>query len=78
MELETVRVVSPVSDENPHGYVIINASDLTEDHVVFEDSAEPAPKPLKPGKAAKGTPPDAPALPEAEGEAAPGLSDNTE
>ena len=25
---ETVKVVSPVSDGNPHGYIVINASDF--------------------------------------------------
>ena len=33
--VETVRVVSPVSDGNPHGYVVINRTDLTPEHEVF-------------------------------------------
>jgi hypothetical protein len=37
MECPTVKVVSPVSDENPHGYIVINESDLTEDYEVFGD-----------------------------------------
>jgi hypothetical protein len=48
MECPTVKVVSPASDDNPLGYIVINASDLTEDHDVFVDgdapSAEPAAK----------------------------------
>lgn len=35
MELETVKIVSPVSSDNPHGYIVINKSDLTEDHELF-------------------------------------------
>ena len=37
MECKTVRVVSPVSEENPLGYIVINESDLTEEHVIFSD-----------------------------------------
>jgi hypothetical protein len=33
--VETVRVVSPVSAGNPHGYIVINKSDLTEAHKLF-------------------------------------------
>jgi hypothetical protein len=41
MECNTVRVVSPVSDANPNGYIVINESDLTEDHELFgEDAAK--------------------------------------
>jgi hypothetical protein len=40
MNCQTVRVVSPVSDENPHGYIVINESDLTEDHEVFAEEGE--------------------------------------
>ena len=36
MTLKTVRVVSPVSDENPHGYIAINEHDLTDRHTLFE------------------------------------------
>ncbi|CAB3784357.1 hypothetical protein [Pararobbsia alpina] len=39
MECPTVKVASPVSDDNPHGYIVINESDLTEDHEVFEEAA---------------------------------------
>jgi hypothetical protein len=49
MQCETVKVVSPVSDDNPHGYIIINKSDLTQDHELFDESAkkvEKSPKPL--------------------------------
>jgi len=40
MICETVKVVSPVSDDNPHGYIVINKADLSEDHELFD----PAPK----------------------------------
>lgn len=39
MNCPTVRVVSPVSDENPRGYIVINESDLTEDHEIFGDAS---------------------------------------
>jgi hypothetical protein len=42
MECKTVKVVSPVSDENPTGYIVINESDLTEAHELFEESASEA------------------------------------
>lgn len=35
MEVETVKVVSPASDGNPHGYIVINKSDLTDKHEIF-------------------------------------------
>ena len=38
---ETVRVVAPVSDANPHGFVVINRSDLKPDHEVFDDKPKP-------------------------------------
>ena len=41
--LETVRVVSPVSSENPHGYIVINKSDLTPSHVVFGEVVKRGP-----------------------------------
>jgi hypothetical protein len=41
--LETVRIVSPISDENPLGYIIINETDLAEGHEIYvEPVAEPA------------------------------------
>jgi hypothetical protein len=46
---ETVRIVSPVSDDNPNGYIVINKDDLTEDHELFVE------KPAKAVKAAKAT-----------------------
>jgi hypothetical protein len=45
MDCPTVRVVSPVSDENPHGYIVINQSDLTDDHEVFDEKLDPAGSP---------------------------------
>lgn len=42
MEIETVKVTSPASDENPLGYIIINKGDLTPEHELFvEAGAEP-------------------------------------
>lgn len=49
MQLETVKVVSPVSDDNPLGFIVINKTDLTADHELFdEDGAkkDPAAKAL--------------------------------
>jgi hypothetical protein len=40
MQIETVKVVSPVTPENPLGYIVINAEDFHEDHVLFD----PAPQ----------------------------------
>lgn len=39
MHCETVKVVAPTSDDNPHGYIVINKSDLTDKHEIFD--AEP-------------------------------------
>jgi hypothetical protein len=36
MHCETVKVVTPVSDQNPHGYIVINKSDLTDKHEIFD------------------------------------------
>lgn len=53
MQLETVRVVSPVSEDNPHGYIVINKSDLTEQHELFVDPSEDgAEKPVRRAKKA--------------------------
>ena len=43
--IPTVRVVSPVSDDNPHGFIVINEADLTDEHELFDKPApvEPAP-----------------------------------
>lgn len=38
MQCETVKVVAPVSDDNQLGYVVINKSDLTEKHELFEEA----------------------------------------
>jgi hypothetical protein len=40
MHCPTVRVVSPVSDDNPHGFIVINESDLTDDHEIFAEGAD--------------------------------------
>lgn len=47
MELETVKVVSPVSEDNPTGYIVINKSDLTEQHELFVEPAEESDKPAR-------------------------------
>ena len=42
MQLETVKVVSPVSDDNPNGYIVINKSDFNEEeHELFDTEADP-------------------------------------
>ncbi len=59
MQIPTIRVVAPVSDENPLGFIVINEEDLADDHELFvdpTDGAAPAEadKPAKPtAKAAK-------------------------
>lgn len=40
MQVETVRVVSPVTEENDLGYIVINKSDLTDEHELFDDQPE--------------------------------------
>jgi len=55
MNCPTVRVVSPVSDDNPHGYIVINESDLTDDHEVFVDGDAPAIEPAAKRKYTKKT-----------------------
>lgn len=42
MELETVKIAAEVTAENPLGYIVINKTDLTEDHVLFDESAKKA------------------------------------
>ena len=39
MIVPTVKVVSPVSAGNPHGYVVINETDLTDEHELFAEAA---------------------------------------
>lgn len=40
---KTVRVKSPISEDNKSGFIIINESDLTDEHELFNEtsSAEP-------------------------------------
>lgn len=41
MELETVKIVSPVSEGNPHGYIVINKEDFDkEKHEIFVEKAD--------------------------------------
>jgi hypothetical protein len=39
--IETVRIVAPVTPENPLGFVVINRSDLTDAHELFDKPAKP-------------------------------------
>lgn len=42
MPIETVRIVSPVSEDNPLGYIVINAEDFREDEMeLFVEGAAP-------------------------------------
>ncbi|WP_416048952.1 HeH/LEM domain-containing protein [Cupriavidus basilensis] len=41
MQCETVKVVSPVSEGNPLGFIVINKSDLTNEHELFEARRQP-------------------------------------
>ncbi|WP_376960114.1 hypothetical protein ABNQ39_20600 [Azospirillum sp. A26] len=43
---KTVRVVSPVTAENPLGYIVINATDVTDEHELYgqADPADEAPR----------------------------------
>lgn len=42
---ETVKVKTPVSDDNPSGYIVINKSDVTDSHELFDaDDPEGAKK----------------------------------
>jgi hypothetical protein len=43
MQLETVRVVSPESEDNDLGFIVINKSDLTDEHELFVEAGD-APK----------------------------------
>lgn len=50
-EIETVRVASPVSDDNPHGYIVKNKSDVADGDVLFDaPAAEQAPRKARKGK----------------------------
>jgi len=40
---ETVKVKSPVTEENPTGYIVINKSDMAEVHELFVESDKPEP-----------------------------------
>lgn len=53
MRVPTVRVAAPATDENPHGFIVINADDLADHHQVVGDDAKPEPK-LRPVTRRKG------------------------
>jgi hypothetical protein len=40
MQVDTVKIKSPISDDNPLGFIVINKSDLTEEHDLFEEESE--------------------------------------
>lgn len=42
--VETVKIVAPVVDGNPHGYVVINKSDLSDEHQLFGEQPQETPK----------------------------------
>lgn len=46
----TIRVVAPVTDENPHGHIVINAADLTDEHRLFDAVLDDAEKEAAPRK----------------------------
>ena len=42
----TVKIAVPVTPENPHGHIVINAADLTDEHTLLEapvDAGKDAP-----------------------------------
>lgn len=38
--IPTVKVESPISEDNPLGYIVINADDMTPDHRIYGEGAE--------------------------------------
>lgn len=42
MQIETVRIAAPKSDDNPLGYIVINKSDLAEGMALFVGDDEKA------------------------------------
>ena len=47
MSIETVKIVTPVTDDNPLGYVVVNATDVTDKDVFFSENAEGEAKPKR-------------------------------
>ena len=46
MELPTARIVAPITDENPLGYIVINETDLDEGMELYaQPAASRTPKP---------------------------------
>ncbi|MDY7525494.1 hypothetical protein [Sphingomonas sp. 10B4] len=41
MELPTARIVAPISDDNPLGYIVINESDLAEGMELYVEPVAP-------------------------------------
>jgi hypothetical protein len=60
--VETVRIVTPLSEDNPLGYIVINKDDLTEEHELYVETADPAAAaPRKGGRRKKADAVDQPA-----------------
>ncbi|WP_413724656.1 hypothetical protein [Sodalis sp. RH16] len=57
MEIETIKIVADITDDNPHGYIIINKDDLTEEHEIFTAEPVEAEPVKKKGKAKEPDPP---------------------
>lgn len=38
---ETVKIVTPITADNPTGYIVINKSDLNDSHKLYEPSKPP-------------------------------------
>lgn len=51
-KVATVKVVAPKTDENPTGYIVINKTDLTDKHKVY-DGADYAPAAAAEGQPAQ-------------------------
>ncbi|MCA3183914.1 MAG: hypothetical protein INH12_30105 [Cupriavidus sp.] len=45
MQLETVRVVAPETEDNDQGFIVINKSDLTDEHELYVEATD-APRKL--------------------------------
>lgn len=55
MFIPIVKVVSPKSEENPHGYIVINEGDLADHHELFGDQAGEEGAPPAPARRGRGT-----------------------
>jgi hypothetical protein len=48
--IETVKVVCPVTEGNPHGYYVKNKEDMTDTDVLFDEAEHHAEQHSKPRK----------------------------